>query len=575
MRWLNTVGLASIVVMSMLVAAPGRAQVPSETQNVSWCTASKDCLQWTSTPGAAQYRVYRGEQSSLGCLVSAPLDSCLEAIFAAPSTGLGAIPEIPASGRFYWYLVTAQNGTGEGPSGSLQQNAVTQPRVRNTFGSCPVNCTAASGSCLAASDCCSSNCAGACQAACCAPTGAICGQPSDCCSNVCVAALCQPCIALGQSCTSSASCCTGNCSGSVCVAACAPNGDVCGTGGQCCSGNCVAASCQPACTPPGGGCTTSSQCCSGLCSMGLCVSVCGDGVVSGTEQCDDGNNVPFDGCSATCTGETGYTCTGSPSVCVPCPSGYSNCNGSSLDGCEVHVSADPSNCGGCGLVCATQNATAACVGGVCAVGACNPGYADCNLQAIDGCEVYTPSDPNNCGTCGAVCSLPNATATCLNGACALGACNPGYADCNSQAIDGCEVNIASSPNNCGGCGTVCSPNNIPTPTCSSGTCNGACAAGFVDCNGNKQADGCEVNVVSNPNNCGGCGTVCSSNNIPTPTCSSGSCNGTCAVGFGDCNGNKQADGCEINLSNNNSNCGTCGHVCPVATFCVSGGCFAP
>jgi fibro-slime domain-containing protein len=32
--------------------------------------------------------------------------------------------------------------------------------------------------------------------------------------------------------------------------------------------------------------------------------VCGDGVVAGSEQCDDGNRIPFDGCSPTCTIET-------------------------------------------------------------------------------------------------------------------------------------------------------------------------------------------------------------------------------------------------------------------------------
>jgi cysteine-rich repeat protein len=32
-------------------------------------------------------------------------------------------------------------------------------------------------------------------------------------------------------------------------------------------------------------------------------TVCGDGHVEGTEQCDDGNTKPFDGCSPTCTNE--------------------------------------------------------------------------------------------------------------------------------------------------------------------------------------------------------------------------------------------------------------------------------
>jgi len=39
----------------------------------------------------------------------------------------------------------------------------------------------------------------------------------------------------------------------------------------------------------------------GLCFEGECVdSICGDGVISGAEECDDGNTTPLDGCSAAC-----------------------------------------------------------------------------------------------------------------------------------------------------------------------------------------------------------------------------------------------------------------------------------
>ncbi len=44
--------------------------------------------------------------------------------------------------------------------------------------------------------------------------------------------------------------------------------------------------------------------------------VCGDGLVGMGEACDDGNLTAGDGCSATCTVETNYDCTGEPSVCV-------------------------------------------------------------------------------------------------------------------------------------------------------------------------------------------------------------------------------------------------------------------
>ncbi len=44
-------------------------------------------------------------------------------------------------------------------------------------------------------------------------------------------------------------------------------------------------------------------------------NVCGDGIVGGGEQCDDGNISNGDGCNASCNVEAGYTCTGSPSIC--------------------------------------------------------------------------------------------------------------------------------------------------------------------------------------------------------------------------------------------------------------------
>jgi hypothetical protein len=267
------------------------------------------------------------------------------------------------------------------------------------------------------------------------------------------------------------------------------------------------------------------------------------------------------------------SCVGGACQVGVCSPGYFNCNNLSADGCEVYVLGDANNCGACGNVCSFPNASGTCSNGTCQFGACNPGYADCNNNPADGCEVYVLGDANNCGACGNVCTFPNATGTCSSGTCQLNACNAGYADCNNNPADGCEVNASNNANNCGGCGVVCSSNNI-TPSCGGGLCNGSCNTGFLDCNGNKQTDGCEVNVSNNVNNCGGCGIVCSSNNI-TPSCGGGVCNGTCSTGFLDCNGNKQTDGCEVNSNTNNNNCGTCGHVCPQYTYCSGGGCYAP
>src|SRR5205807_68329 len=138
--------------------------------------------------------------------------------------------------------------------------------------------------------------------------------------------------------------------------------------------------------------------------------------------------------------------------------------------------------------------------------------------------------------------------------------------------DGCEVQTGGSDvANCGGCAVVCSTNHI-TPTCTTGGCNGAGAAGYSDCNANKQTDGCEVQTSgTDVDNCGGCGVVCSANHIPTPTCGGGVCNGGCAAGYSDCNANKQTDGCETQINGSDvNNCGGCGIICLAGQVCCNG-----
>jgi len=73
------------------------------------------------------------------------------------------------------------------------------------------------------------------------------------------------------------------------------------------------------------------------------LQVCGDGYKIAAEACDDGNLVDGDGCSSSCTIETGYECTGTPlSVCtVLCGDGIvlspETCDDGNLvdgDGCD-------------------------------------------------------------------------------------------------------------------------------------------------------------------------------------------------------------------------------------------------
>ncbi|MFO0628908.1 MAG: hypothetical protein U0325_25255 [Polyangiales bacterium] len=112
---------------------------------------------------------------------------------------------------------------------------------------------------------------------------------------------------------------------------------------------------------------------------------------------------------------------------------------------------DPRHCGACGSACMLANVvTPVCALGQCAVGVCTGGYADCDGIGMNGCEVNVRgSDVMNCGACGRACRYANAAATCANGACAMGSCGTGYADCDGDPSNGCEVNLNTDGANCG------------------------------------------------------------------------------------------------------------------------------
>jgi cysteine-rich repeat protein len=74
-----------------------------------------------------------------------------------------------------------------------------------------------------------------------------------------------------------------------------------------CGGSCSACACAVAMD-----CGTGYQCISGYCAA---ITICGNGVVESGEQCDDFNTASGDGCSATCMIESGWSCSGTPSVC--------------------------------------------------------------------------------------------------------------------------------------------------------------------------------------------------------------------------------------------------------------------
>jgi cysteine-rich repeat protein len=189
------------------------------------------------------------------------------------------------------------------------------------------------------------------------------------------------------------------------------------------------------------------------------VSGCGDGVMLGDEACDDGNVVDGDGCSATCTLETGFDCTGAPTLCTD------------IDECA----ATPS---GCDLAADCTNTVGAftCT--------CKPGYVGdgkvCTPKEDCGAVACDDSNPCTDDTCDKAtgCVHANNPLPCTDDnvcteddGCSDGACVPG-------ATKSCDDNNVCTTDSCDpkvGCANA--PNTEPCDDKDACTTGDLCAAG--------------------------------------------------------------------------------------------------
>ena len=166
----------------------------------------------------------------------------------------------------------------------------------------------------------------------------------------------------------------------------------------------------------------------------MSVARCGDGVIAGSEACDDGDTAPADGCDATCHVERGWTCVGAAG--------------------------------------ATSQCSATCGDGLLAVGAetCDDG----DTAPFDGCG---PScQPEYGWSCGANPSgAPDSrcVASCGDGKLAIGAetCDDG----NTAALDGCGPTCAPEP----GWACVAVPGAAGTPASPESRCDATCGDGVL------------------------------------------------------------------------------------------------
>ncbi|MCC6763215.1 MAG: DUF4215 domain-containing protein [Deltaproteobacteria bacterium] len=209
---------------------------------------------------------------------------------------------------------------------------------------------------------------------------------------------------------------------------------------------------------PGDGCSPGCEVESGWTCGGApstCAPVCGDGIVSGGEACDDDNTTSGDGCNAACQVEAGYSCPGEPSVCSAiCGDGLRRsgevCDDGGLlpgDGCSATCSIET------GWTCNGAEPTGCSP--ICGDGLLRGGELcdDGDLGGGDGCNATcTPEAGWLCTGEPSLC-----TTVCGDGLIKPGeACDDGGLDPGDGCSAGCTIEggwlCAGQPS---GCNTVC------------------------------------------------------------------------------------------------------------------------
>jgi fibro-slime domain-containing protein len=223
------------------------------------------------------------------------------------------------------------------------------------------------------------------------------------------------------------------------------------------------------------------------------VSVCGDGIISGGEACDDANTYSADGCSSKCVIELSWSCTGEPSTCRRgCGDGRRSAgeecddgNTEGGDGCnaECRLEGD-ATCDGPGTPCIVPGAQ--CGDGLLAAGEeCDDG----NRKSADGCSKACKLEAGyRCrvagGSCAPVCGdgLVLGTEACDDGGTVDG--------------DGCSAVCVIEP----GASCTGSPSRCTHSLCGNGQVEAGEACDEGDSNGFFFGDGtgCSANCTVEP-----------------------------------------------------------------------------
>jgi fibro-slime domain-containing protein len=278
---------------------------------------------------------------------------------------------------------------------------------------------------------------------------------------------------------------------------------------------------------------------------GPCVAVppdtCGDAIVTGTEQCDDGNTSSNDGCSSTCRVEPGFTCPAGGGACrkvefcgdrvveldlVP-PEQCDDGNATAGDGCSAQCQVEPN------FVCLTPGMP--CISTV----RCGDGIVAGNEQCDDGNAVGGDGCSSSCQVeTGWQCPTPDTKCVTL---CGDGVAIPGHEQCdegarNGIAGSGCTATCTVAP------GFACTAPPAVT-VCHGTVCGDGIKEGSEQCDDGNTVpfDGCSPTCTLDPtcNGTGGCTGVCGDGLVfPGEQCDDGNtvsgdgCSATCQLETG-------------------------------------------
>ena len=345
--------------------------------------------------------------------------------------------------------------------------------------------------------------------------------------------------------------------------------------------DCGGETCMPCIT--GQACSLARDCESGVCGDAVCLpAACDDQVTNGKETGLDcgGDCSPCPANEPCLNAKDCISNECNDKICgSECQDGFANCDKQNDNACEVSIKTDLANCGFCGNVCDLPNATAECSSGACriATDGCAAGFQDCNGDPADGCEVNLKTNKLNCGSCNKICPDLNGDPSCVAGLCEI-TCTTGFEDCDDKRDNGCEINTATNSKNCGVCAKVCPAAAGYSAYCKASECGQTlCAAGKGDCNGDP-VDGCETTTSNDVNNCGGCGVKCEAVNANVACVNSQCVISSCQGSYADCDkatANGFKTGCEVDTNLDTNHCGGCGKLCTIANGtpkCDAGSC---